>query len=179
LNTFYGNGSATSKSSPTSPFSNNFGLGFIGTSQQNLVENNRIGGNINGVYLGPLVSGNLIRRNIIVGNPQVQVANDYGKAIGADIRDLSPAGANSFEDNRCLTYAGSLESPPCPNIAKHDDDDREEREIAAFGRNRLAFPQARLVNAVFHANPEPLPNAAGAAAVVAPRIPALSRLPAK
>jgi parallel beta-helix repeat protein len=159
LNNFFGNGSATSKPSATSSFSNNFGLGLIGTSEDNLVENNKIGGNVNGVYLGALVSGNIIRRNIIDGNPPVQVANSFGAGIGADIRDLSPAGANNFEDNRCLTYAGSLAAAPCPNIAKHDDEDREERDIAAFGRNRLAFPQARLVNAVFHPSARALPRA--------------------
>jgi hypothetical protein len=32
--------------------------------------------------------------------------------------------------------------------------------VAAFSRNRLAFPQARLVDAIFHTNPRPLTNAA-------------------
>jgi hypothetical protein len=164
LNTFYGNGSATSKSSATSPFSNNFGLGFIGVSEHNLVENNKIGGNINGVYLGGLVTGNVIRRNIIAGNPPVQVSKDFGTAIGADIQDLSPAGANIFEDNRCLTYAGKTDPAPCPSISKPDDDEeRQERDVAAFGRNRLAFPQARLVNAVFHPSGRLLPRAVGSA----------------
>ena len=116
MNTFYGNGSATSKPSATSLFSNNFGLGFIGVSEHNLVENNKIGGNINGVYLGGLVTGNIIRRNIIAGNPPVQVSKDFGTAIGADIQDLSPAGANIFEDNRCLTYAGKAD----PARANHE-----------------------------------------------------------
>ncbi len=35
--------------------------------------------------------------------------------------------------------------------------------MAAFGRNRLAFPQARLIDAVFHRSLRPLPNAAGPA----------------
>jgi hypothetical protein len=166
LNTFYGNGSATSKSSASAPNSNNFGLGLLGVSQHNLVENNKIGGNINGVYLGAggQVTGNIIRHNIIVGNPPVQVTTTFGASIGADIQDFSAPGTNTFEDNRCLTYAGSMESAPCPSISKPDDDEeRQERDIAAFGRNRLAFPQARLVDAVFHPGGRSLPKTVGSA----------------
>ena len=52
LNTFYGNGAATSKDSPSATNSNNYGLGLFGASQNNLIEKNKIGGNINGLYLG-------------------------------------------------------------------------------------------------------------------------------
>jgi hypothetical protein len=129
LNTFYGNGAATSKSSPSAPNSNNFGLGFLGTSQNNLVENNRIGGNINGVYLGGGggVSGNVIRRNIIAGNPPAQVSTTFGAAIGADIQDLATAGANTFEDNFCLKYAGAGPSP-CPNVRTPEGDPKRKSE---------------------------------------------------
>jgi len=155
LNTFYGNGSATSKDSSATN-SNNYGLGLFGASQNNLIEKNEIGGNINGLYLGAeletqgLPTGNIIRRNVILGNPPVQVSNDHGMAIGADIQDMSAPGSNTFEDNRCLTYAGQTAPAPCPNISKSDDEERQEQDIAAFGQNRLAWPQARLVNAVFH-----------------------------
>jgi len=155
LNTFYGNGSATSKDSSATN-SNNYGLGLFGASQNNLIEKNEIGGNINGLYLGAeletqgLPTGNIIRRNVILGNPPVQVSIDHGKAIGADIQDMSAPGSNTFEDNRCLTYAGQTAPAPCPNISKSDDEERQEQDIAAFGQNRLAWPQARLVNAVFH-----------------------------
>jgi len=155
LNTFYGNGSATSKDSPSATNSNNYGLGLFGASQNNLIEKNEFGGNINGIYLGAevpphLPTGNIIRRNVILGNPPVQVSNDHGMAIGADIQDMSAPGSNTFEDNRCLTYAGQTAPAPCPNISKSDDEERQEQDIAAFGQNRLAWPQARLVNAVFH-----------------------------
>ena len=155
LNTFYGNGSALSKDSPSATNSNNYGLGLFGASQNNLIEKNEFGGNINGLYLGAelapdLPTGNIIRRNVILGNPPVQVSNDHGKAIGADIQDMSAPGSNTFEDNRCLTYAGQTAPAPCPNISKSDDEERQEQDIAAFGQNRLAWPQARLVNAVFH-----------------------------
>jgi hypothetical protein len=124
LTTFYGNGAATSKFSPSDLNSNNFGLGLFGVSQDNLVENNRIGGNINGLYLGGggQVIGNTIRGNIIAGNPPAQVANTFGRTIGADIQNSSPAGANTFDGNYCLTYAGAGPSP-CPNISERDNGD--------------------------------------------------------
>jgi hypothetical protein len=129
LNTFYGNGAATSKSSPSATNSNNFGLGFLGVSQHNLVENNKLGGNINGIYLGGggQVTGNIFRRNIIAGNPPAQVLTTFGASIGADIQDLSPSGTNSFEENYCLTYSGASPSP-CPNIRRPEGDHERKGE---------------------------------------------------
>jgi hypothetical protein len=165
LNTFYSNGAATSKSSPSAPNSNNFGLGILGASQDNLVENNRFGGNVNGVYLGAggKVIGNIIRHNVILGNPSAEAIREFGASIGADIQDLSAQGTNTFQDNRCLTYAGAGPSP-CPNVGKpQNEEDAEKEAVATFGRNRLAFPQARLVNAVFHPSGRLLPRAVGSA----------------
>jgi hypothetical protein len=115
------------------------------------LKKNRIGGNLNGVLIGATTQGgNVIRRNIIAGNPPVQVSNEFGASIGADIQDLSAAGTNTFEDNRCLTYVGAGPSP-CPNVGKpRNGEDSDQEDVAAFGRNRLRFPQARLINAVFH-----------------------------
>ncbi len=161
MNTYSGNGSATSI---TKGASNNFGVGLVGTSKDNLVERNKIGGNLNGVYIASSTQGgNVIRRNIIAGNPPVQVSLTFGASIGADIRDLSAPGANTFVDNRCLTYLGPGPSP-CPDVGKPDDEeDREQRDVAAFGRKRLVFPQARLINAVFDRSLWPVPNAAASA----------------
>jgi hypothetical protein len=159
---YSGNGSAHSTFS-SGATSNNFGVGLVGTSKDNLIEKNKIGGNLNGVLIvASTQGGNIIRRNTIAGNPPVQVSAEFGVAIGADIQDLSTPGTNTFEDNRCLTYAGKTDPAPCPSISKPDDDEeRQERDVAAFGRNRLAFPQARLVNAVFHPSGRPLPKAVG------------------
>jgi hypothetical protein len=167
LNTFQGNGAATSKSSATATNGNNFGLGLLGVSQNNLVENNKIGGNINGVYLGGggQVIGNIIRRNMIAGNPPAQVSNTFGSAIGADIQDLSPAGANTFDGNYCLTYAGTGPSP-CPNISEPEHQGHQEHEelrgalkptnlgslfddlwalLGPSGAQRNALPQSRRI----------------------------------
>ena len=163
MNVYSGNGSA--HSTFPSGTSNNFGVGLVGTSKDNLIEKNKIGGNLNGVLLASTTQGgNVIRRNIIAGNPPAQVSTEFGASIGADIQDLSAPGTNTFEDNRCLTYAGPMQPAPCPSIAKpNDDEDRQERDVAAFGRNRLAFPRARLLDAVFHSGLRALPNAAGRA----------------
>ena len=162
MNVYSGNGSAVS--TLPSGASNNFGVGLVGTSKDNLIEKNKIGGNLNGVFIAaPTQGGNVIRRNIIVGNPPVQVSKEFGVSIGADIQDLSAPGTNTFEDNRCLTYVGAGPSP-CPNVGNpRNGEDREQEDVAAFGRNRLAFPQARLINAVFHLSGRPLLKAAASA----------------
>ena len=161
MNTYSGNGSSSSTLTLPSGATifNNFGVGLIGTSKDNLVEKNKIGGNLNGVLITATTQGgNVIRRNLIAGNPPATFAS----SSGADIQDLSAAGANIFEDNRCLTYSGQTTPAPCPNISNRDnDEERQGREIAAFGRNRLTFPQARLVNAVFHPSTVALPKAVG------------------
>lgn len=155
LNTFNGNGSATSKASPSAPNSNNFGLGFLGISQNNLVENNTIGGNVNGFYLGGggQVTGNIIRRNFVAGNPPVQVSNSFGSAIGADIQDFSPSGSNTFDGNYCLTYAGAGPSP-CPKISEQENEELQGKtlkpnnldflfnDLWALLRPRIAFKTA-------------------------------------
>lgn len=122
MNTYYGNGLATSKDSPTSTHSNNFGIGLVFASNGNVVEGNKLGGNVNGVYIDAHGDvGNVIRSNIVIGNPPGQVSTEFGASIGADIQDMSAPGANTFEDNRCLTYAGAAEPAPCPSIPKDDD----------------------------------------------------------
>ncbi len=168
MNVINGNGAAVAGGPPLPPgVSNTFGIGLVGTSKDNLIEENRVGGNVNGVYIGSTTQGgNIIRRNIIAGNPPVQVSETFGPAIGADIQEVSLLGGNTFEKNLCVTYAGPTVPAPCPSISKpRDDEDGREGEISAnrattpfrrsfqhanVGRNRLAFPQARLINAVFH-----------------------------
>jgi hypothetical protein len=172
LNIYNGNGAATSKN-PGATNSNNFGLGLIGISEGNLVEENKIGGNVNGLLISS-PRRNEIRDNIIAGNPPVQVSLLFGKGIGADIRELSPAGTHIFEENHCLTYAGSTTPAPCPNISETDNHEDMAAHTAAtpfqgsfqhanVRRNRLAFPQARLINAVFHVSGRALPKTAGSA----------------
>lgn len=111
---FAGNGSTAP--GPPGGTPNDFGVGLVGTSSGNRIEENGIGGNINGILLYPLTQGNLIRKNVIAGNPPIQVSSD--PAVGVDIRDFSAAGANRFEDNLCITYTGPLNPPPCPDLPR-------------------------------------------------------------
>jgi hypothetical protein len=115
-NHFYGNGSIAPGDPLASP--NDFGLGFPGTSSDNVVAENNIGGNINGILLFPNAVRNLIRHNVIAGNPPVQVFAEAGPATGVDIRDASPANANRFEKNHCITYQGATTPAPCPNFSR-------------------------------------------------------------
>src|SRR5258708_16935498 len=116
--TFYGNGSLDYPNGNV-----DFGIGFEGSSRENLVEDDDIGGNTNGVLLFNTSSDNVVRRNIIAGNPAAQVIKTFVLANqqGADIafRPTFAGANNAFKDNFCLTYiqgAGPA-TAPCPNIS--------------------------------------------------------------
>jgi hypothetical protein len=112
-----GNGSIATGAALGHPFPNDFGLGLVGSSSGNIVEENGMGGNINGLALFPLgaasPTGNLIQKNAIVGNPPIEVsaANPAIDPVGADIRDFSAAGSNTFKENLCMTYTGASANP--------------------------------------------------------------------
>jgi hypothetical protein len=133
---FFGNGT-TALGPPPAAIPNDFGVGLVGSSSGNVVEENGIGGNINGVALFPLSAtatptGNLIRKNVIAGNPPIEVsaANPSLNPVGADIRDFSAAGSNTFSENLCLTYTGATTPPPCPNLPRFSG----HRNNPGFGR---------------------------------------------
>lgn len=94
------------------PGAPDFGIGLLATSNGNLVKENSAVGNTNGIFLTPATSGNVVRGNIVAGNPPIQVSNSFLTFTGVDIRNLSPAGANTFEDNLCATSLNA----PCPNF---------------------------------------------------------------
>lgn len=108
-NEYGGNGS-------TAAPNNDFGIGILGGSDRNVVEENNAGGNTNGLWISATAGvGNIVRRNIFAGNPPVQL----GPTGGSDIRDNAPAGTVTYEDNLCITYSGTpVVPPPCPNIGK-------------------------------------------------------------
>jgi hypothetical protein len=114
---------------PTAPFPNDFGIGLVGDSDSNLIEENGVGGNINGLALFPLAGGlvpqnNLIKKNVIAGNPPTMVYEQVTPAGGSDVRDfVGAAGNNRFEQNLCLTYTfGATVTPidPAPCIGIED-----------------------------------------------------------
>ena len=77
------------------------------------MEDNTIVGNSNGIYLQPTAVTNIFRRNLVMGNPPIQVAVNNPASNGFDIWNLSPAGANTFQANVCLTSVNA----PCPASA--------------------------------------------------------------
>jgi Right handed beta helix region len=106
---------------------NDFGAGLVGNSSGNIIEENGIGGNINGIMVHPTGAGtptaNLIRKNVVAGNPPIQISANPGVSpspdpVGSDIRDFGaascsldttsecPPAANRFHENLCLTYTG-------------------------------------------------------------------------
>ena len=104
----------------------NFGINIGGIG--NLIEENISVGNTNGIRLTAAAHDNVVRRNVITGNPPLQVSLSFPTSGGVDILDLSPAtvGRNTFEDNLCLT---SNVSGLCPNIpARGDEGDKGDRE---------------------------------------------------
>jgi hypothetical protein len=111
-NQFSGNGAV-------GPPSNDFGVGLINNSSGNVIEDNSIGGNINGVLIQAGAVNNLIRRNVIAGNPPSQLSRLFGPLIGFDIKDESTVPGsgtrNTFERNWCVTYSGPGPAP-CPNL---------------------------------------------------------------
>jgi Right handed beta helix region len=123
-----GNGT-TETGPPPAPIPNDFGIGLVGGSHRNLVEENGVGGNINGLALFPafgfVPSNNLIKRNVFAGNPPTEVSDKSTTLVGSDIRDFAgTTAANRFEQNLCLTYTfgsgvSSVTPPPCAG-SEHD-----------------------------------------------------------
>lgn len=111
-NQFSGNGSV-------GPPSNDFGVGLVGNSSGNVIEDNSIGGNISGVLIQANAVGNVIRRNVIAGNPPSQISRASGPLIGFDIKDESvvpgSGSRNTIERNWCITYSGPGPAA-CPNF---------------------------------------------------------------
>lgn len=65
-----------------------------------------------GIFMAEGTQGNIIRRNIAVGNPPISVALDRPSSTGFDILNLAVAGMNIFVANTCLTALGA----PCPSL---------------------------------------------------------------
>ena len=92
----------------------NFGIGFpAAIDTGNIVEENNILGNTNGIFLAPGVKGNFFRGNFVIGNPPVQVSLDNTSSAGLDIKNLADSGANAFEGNVC----GTATNAPCSSVA--------------------------------------------------------------
>jgi hypothetical protein len=54
----------------------------------------------------------VVRQNIVVGNPAIQVSNVRPDTRAVDILNLAPADQTTFERNTCLTSINA----PCPVV---------------------------------------------------------------
>lgn len=81
-------------------------------NQDNIVEDNIVVGNTNGIVLVAGAGGNIFRRNLVAGNPAVQISVDHASIPGVDIRNLSGTNTNVFQSNICLTSINA----PCPIV---------------------------------------------------------------
>jgi hypothetical protein len=136
---FAGNGSVV-PGPPPAAIPNDFGVGLVGSSGGNLIEENGMGGNINGLALFPLgpdiPTKNLIKRNVIAGNPPIEVS--AGGAVGSDIRDFAgSAASNKFKENLCITYTfgGTNVQPVTPSPcagSQHEPDRMFEPKLPQY-----------------------------------------------
>jgi parallel beta-helix repeat protein len=103
----------------------NFGIGLVAPgTNDNVIEDNTLVGNTNGIILVPGVEGNVIRHNIVAGNPPVQISVTFPAADGVDIRNQATPGTNTIDDNFCLTSVNA----PCPVVGRRGDHDERKRD---------------------------------------------------
>jgi parallel beta-helix repeat protein len=97
----------------------NFGIGILAPATENLVSDNIVTGNLTGVRLGAGTSGNIVRGNVIAGNPPILVSNNVAEnsPFAFDILNMSSTGANTFENNLCVTAMNA----PCSNLKPGPD----------------------------------------------------------
>ena len=89
-----------------------FGIGLVGTPSGNVIEQNNVSGNTNGIYIGAGAVDNIVRENVVVGNPAIQSARPGVQAM--DILNLAPEGRTKFERNVCVTALNA----PCPALTR-------------------------------------------------------------
>jgi parallel beta-helix repeat protein len=92
--------------------SDDFGIGLIGTPSGNVIEQNNVSGNTNGIYIAAGAVDNLVRENVVLGNPAIQSARPNVQAV--DILNLAPAGRTTFERNVCVTALNA----PCATATR-------------------------------------------------------------
>ena len=80
-----------------------FGIGLVGTANNNVVEENVVTGNTNGIYIGATVGKNTVRANTVIGNPAIQLSVTRPEVRALDIVNLSPAQQTVLERNKCVT----------------------------------------------------------------------------
>jgi parallel beta-helix repeat protein len=89
-----------------------YGIGIV-SGNNNRVEANTAIGNTNGIILFPASTNNVVRGNVVVGNPPIQLSVSLPGISGVDIRNLSAPGTSNFDRNVCVTAVNA----PCPDLS--------------------------------------------------------------
>jgi parallel beta-helix repeat protein len=89
-----------------------FGIGLVGTPSNNVIEQNNVSGNTNGIYIAAGAVDNVVRENVVLGNPAIQSARPNVQTV--DILNLAPEGRTRFERNVCVTSMNA----PCPTASR-------------------------------------------------------------
>lgn len=74
----------------------------------NVVVDNIIVGNTTGISITVGTKGNVVSRNLVVGNPPVQVSVNSPTTTEVDILNEAPPGDNIVEGNVCLTTVNAV-----------------------------------------------------------------------
>ena len=106
LNDAHGNGYADP--------ADDFGIGVLASASGNIIEENSVTGNTQGIFIGPATRDTLIRANMVIGNPAIQVGISHREARTADIVNLAPEGQTTFERNVCVSGVNA----PCPIVTR-------------------------------------------------------------
>ncbi|PYS45280.1 MAG: hypothetical protein DMG13_32475 [Acidobacteria bacterium] len=124
----------------------NFGIGLV-SGIDNVIEENVVTGNVTGIRIQPASTGNVLRGNIIAGNPPILVSNNVADNApsGFDIQNLSAAGANTFENNTCITAMNA----PCGRLKPEAD---VLPVVNAVGFNTPRAPRGGSVTVTFSGN---------------------------
>jgi parallel beta-helix repeat protein len=86
----------------------------IDGGEDNVIDENTISGNTNGLYITAGARNTLVRENVIVGNPPIQVGNTRPDARALDIVNMAPPGETTFQRNVCITAFNA----PCPILQR-------------------------------------------------------------
>ena len=91
-----------------------FGIGLIGTATGNVIDENIVTGNTQGIVIQAGARATTIRQNTVVGNPPIQTANTRPDLRALDIVNLAPSAETTFERNVCLSAVNA----PCPTVTR-------------------------------------------------------------
>jgi parallel beta-helix repeat protein len=91
-----------------------FGIGILDGGVGNVIEENNVSGNTNGLFITAGARNTVVRDNVIVGNPGIQSGNTRPELRHVDILNNAPAGETTFERNVCVTGVNA----PCPVLVR-------------------------------------------------------------